>query len=179
MTVLTTSSYLFVRAVSSLRNRGISTTISSLWSLGFGALKPFTYIYIGLPELGLNGLLSNVIIANLPQLVLTIMYLFYNAVLSCFLVQLEFSKMCARIKPLRVSEPQGIQRSSYFISLPFRYGLPLYMSSGVMHWLFSQSLFLARVTVFFPDGVVDQKSSFSTCGYSPIALFICKYCCFC
>lgn len=41
-----------------------------------------------------------------------------------------------------------------------------------MHWLISQSLFLARITAVFPDGSVDVQNSFSTCGYSPIAIFI-------
>jgi hypothetical protein len=72
------------------------------------------------------------------------------------------------------SEPEGIQRSSYFISLPLRYGIPLYVTSGMMHWLISQSLFLARITAYFPNGEIDQNSTFSTCGYSPIAIFISK-----
>ncbi|RYO83775.1 hypothetical protein DL763_007738 [Monosporascus cannonballus] len=63
-------------------------------------------------------------------------------------------------------------RSSYFISLPLRYGLPLYATSGFMYWLVSQSLFLARITAMFPDGTVDVRNSFSTCGASPIAVFI-------
>lgn len=75
-------------------------------------------------------------------------------------------------KFLRVSEPMGIQRSSYFISLPLRYGIPLYATSGLMHWLVSQSLFLARITAVDPEGQDDSKHSFSTCGYSPIATFI-------
>ncbi|KAK0704293.1 hypothetical protein B0H67DRAFT_591056 [Lasiosphaeris hirsuta] len=92
--------------------------------------------------------------------------------LSAFLVQREFSSMCSVRKPLRVSEPIGIQRSSYFISLPLRYGIPLYVSSGVMHWLLSQSLFLARITAITPQGTVDMAHSYSTCGYSPVAIFV-------
>jgi hypothetical protein len=78
-------------------------------------------------------------------------------------------------KPLRVSEPVGIQRSSYFISLPWRYGIPLYGSSAVMHWLVSQSLFLARITALNPDGTLDNVNSFSTTGNSPIAVIISEY----
>ena len=44
-----------------------------------------------------------------------------------------------------------------------------------MHWLVSQSLFLARIIAFFTNGEVDVDSSFSTCGYSPIALFVSKW----
>ncbi|KUJ12413.1 uncharacterized protein LY89DRAFT_722040 [Mollisia scopiformis] len=169
--VLIVASALLGIAVQALAARGFSTSISSLASLGFGALQPYTYLNIGLPRTDPAGLISNILIANFPQLVLSILYLFYNAMMSCFLVQLEFSQMYRKRKPLRVSEPEGIQRSSYFISLPLKYGIPLYISSGIMHWLISQSLFLARITAFFPDGSVDDGSSFSTCGYSPIALF--------
>jgi len=123
----------------------------------------------------MEGLIATVMLANLPQLILSFWYLFCNAMISCFMVQREFSMMWDPAhfpKPLRVSEPQGIQRSSYFISLPLRYGLPLYFTSGLMHWLISQSFFLARVTAMNIDGSVDETNSFSSCAYSPIALFI-------
>jgi hypothetical protein len=164
---------LLVAAFVPLQRRGIGITIPSFWSLGFGSLTPYTYIVIpNFPRADPNGLIANVMLANLPQFIVSFMYLFYNAMLSCFLVQREFTRMWTVRKPLRVSEPRGIQRSSYFISLPLRYGIPLYTTSGILHWLISQSLFLARITAFYPDGSVDEVSSFSTCGYSPIALFI-------
>ncbi|KAH7420103.1 hypothetical protein BKA64DRAFT_652375 [Cadophora sp. MPI-SDFR-AT-0126] len=150
----------------------LKASVPSWWLLGFGHLTPYTYLNIGLPTHDPAGLISNILLANFPQLILSILYVFYNAILSCFLVQKEFSEMFRKQRPLRVSEPEGIQRSTYFISLPLRYGIPFYASSGIMHWLISQSLFLARITAFFPDGSVDNDSSFSTCGYSPIALFI-------
>ncbi|KAI1408787.1 hypothetical protein F5Y13DRAFT_204536 [Hypoxylon sp. FL1857] len=165
----------------SLRHRKFSTSIPALWQLGFGNLTPYTYLVIGLPREDPEGLISNVLLANLPQLVLSILYIFYNSMLSTFLVQREFSRMCRKQrKPLRVSEPIGIQRSSYFISLPLRYGIPIYTTSALMHWLISQSLFLARITAICadgnpeicPGGQVDLANSFSTCGYSPIAVFI-------
>jgi hypothetical protein len=143
--------------------------------MGFGQLQPYTYLVIGLPRTDPAGLISNVLVANLPQLILSIIYIFYNSMLSTFLIQREFSLMYAKRKPLRVSDPVGIQRSSYFISLPLRYGVPLYLMSGIMHWLTSQSLFLARITALGPEGVTDTANSFSTCGYSPIAAFISEF----
>ena len=113
--------------------------------------------------------------SQLTTIHLSLLYLFYSGMISSFLVRREFSRMKSIRRPLRVSEPLGIQRSSYFISLPLRYGIPLYTTSGMMHWLISQSLFLARITAFFPNGEVDNDSSFSTCGNSPIALFISKW----
>ncbi|KAI1476100.1 hypothetical protein F4774DRAFT_394652 [Daldinia eschscholtzii] len=165
----------------SLRYRNMPTTISGLWQLGFGTLTPYTYLAIGLPLEDPAGLISNVLLANLPQVVLSFLYIFYNAMMSTFLVQHEFSRMhLKRRKSLRVSEPVGIQRSSYFISLPLRYGIPLYTTSSLLHWLVSQSLFLARITAICadgspeicPSGEVDIIHSFSTCGHSPFALFI-------
>lgn len=163
-------------AIISLRHRDFHVGVVDLWHLGFGSLTPYTFLVLGLPRDDPAGLISNVLLANLPQLVLSILYILYNTMLSTFLVQREFSRMHLPKyrKPLRVSEPIGIQRSSYFISLPLRYGIPLYASSGFMHWLISQSLFLARITAIMADGTDDAENSFSTCGYSPIALFISK-----
>jgi hypothetical protein len=43
--------------------------------------------------------------------------------------------------------------------------------SGGLHWLMSQSLFLALVTVYDDTGIIDPGSSISTVGYSCIAIF--------
>ena len=174
LVILVVVAILLVLGLFSLRHRRMSITMAGLWSLGFGALTPYMYLVIGLPRDDPAGLILNVMLANLPQLVLSFIYIIINAMLSTFLVQREFSRMCKVRKPLRVSEPLGIQRSSYFISLPLRYGIPLYASSGFLHWLISQSLFLARITALRPDGTVDARNSFSTCGASPIAVIISK-----
>lgn len=171
--VIIIAAILLLISFTSLKHRRIGVTIPELWRLGFGELTPYTYLVINLPRQDPGGLIANVLLANLPQLVLSILYILYNTMLSTFLVQREFSRMYKREyrKTLRVSEPIGIQRSSYFISLPLRYGIPLYASSGGMHWLVSQSLFLARIRAISADGSDDDVNSFSTCGYSPIAVF--------
>ncbi|KAI2473651.1 hypothetical protein F4781DRAFT_440988 [Annulohypoxylon bovei var. microspora] len=179
--LLTISIAIALLAISfkSLHHREFSTDIPSLWDLGFGNLSPYTYLVVGLPREDPKGLILNVLLANIPQLIVSILYIFYNTMLSTFLVQREFSRMYRKQrKPLRVSEPVGIQRSSYFISLPLRYGIPLYTTSALIHWLISQSLFLARITAICadgdaeacPGGKADLANSFSTCGYSPIAI---------
>ena len=111
----------------------------------------------------------------MPQLLLSLLYIIVSAMLATFLVQREFDQMNGRRKPLRVSEPIGIQRSSYFISMPLRFGIPLYAMSWLMHWLISQSLFLARITAVLPDQGTDAYNSFSACAYSPIAVFISEF----
>lgn len=168
---------LLVVTFAGLRLRKKSTDIPSLASMGFGKIQPYAFLNINLPLHDPLGLIANVIIANSPQFVFSSAYVFYNAMISTFLVQREFSYMHeeGRRKTLRVSEPIGIQRGSYFISLPLRYGIPLYASSAFMHWMISQAFFLARITAVGADGSIDPVNSFSTCGYSAIAIFICEY----
>ncbi|KAI1080057.1 hypothetical protein F5B20DRAFT_542097 [Whalleya microplaca] len=167
-------SLLLYRVIVSFKHRSIPTNLSNFWNLGFGALTPLAYLVVDLPREDPAGLLYTVIVVNLPQLFFSATYTIYSAVLSTFLVQYEFSLMhsSSKRKPLRVSEPVGIQRSSYFISIPLRYGIPLILSSGVIHWLISQSFFLARVTALNTNGSQDYDHSFSTLGFSPIAIII-------
>ncbi|KAI5921707.1 hypothetical protein F4810DRAFT_677442 [Camillea tinctor] len=162
------------RFLISLGHRRIPTTLTGLWDLGFGSLTPWTYLVVDLPRKDPVGLVSNVLVINSPQLLFSLSHTLYNAVLTTLLVQHEFSLMYSgdKRKPLRVSEPVGIQRSSYFISLPMRYGIPLYLASSIVHWLTSQSFFLARITALTPDGSQDYDNSFSTLAFSPIAMII-------
>ncbi|KAI1757385.1 hypothetical protein F4782DRAFT_478338 [Xylaria castorea] len=160
--------------VTSLKNRHFDLTLNFFRSLGFGSVSELTYLNIKLPRGDPVGLISNVLIINSPQLLFSIMYSVAGAIITTFLVQREFSLMYTRAhrKPLRVSEPVGIQRSSYFISLPLRYGVPFNLFSAVFHWLISQCYFLARITALLPNGEEDYGNSFSTLGYSPYAMIV-------
>ena len=73
-------------------------------------------------------------------------------------------------KPLRVTCPVKSQRSTYRLQLPYKYGVPLLLLSGASHWLVSQSVFLARVSVFTSDGAEVTDNSISSIGYSSIAI---------
>ncbi|KAI1734061.1 hypothetical protein F4680DRAFT_471437 [Xylaria scruposa] len=160
--------------VTSLKNRHFNLTLHFFRSLGFGAVNELTYLNLQLPRGDPSGLIINVLIINSPQLLFSIMYSVAGAMLTTFLVQREFSLMYTKShrKTLRVSEPVGIQRSSYFISLPLRYGIPFNLFSAVFHWLISQSYFLARITALLPNGKEDYGNSFTTLGYSPYAMII-------
>lgn len=144
--------------------------------MGLGNLQDYTFMIIGLPLQDPYGLILNALIANSPQLITSLFYVVYNSMLTKFLVQHEFDRMAKEEnrKPLRVSEPVGIQRGSYPISLPMRYGLPQMVGTAVLNWLISQAFFLARITAVFPDNSIDRENTFSTCAYSPIALFLCE-----
>lgn len=64
----------------------------------------------------------------------------------------------------------GKQRSSYRLQLPYIYGIPLLIISGTLHWLVSQSIFLARIEVFDANGAELSNRSIYICGYSSIAI---------
>ncbi|KAL9045807.1 MAG: hypothetical protein Q9214_001214 [Letrouitia sp. 1 TL-2023] len=140
-------------------------SLNGLWRLGYGAVTGQS-----LANLRTQGLLATVLIANAPQLILSFLYLTYNSLYTCMLLGKEWSDYAYQRKPLRVTSPIGKQRSTYRLQLPYSYGIPLLVLSGVLHWLVSQSIFLARITVISRDGQEDPAFSISTCGYSCIAI---------
>jgi hypothetical protein len=55
----------------------------------------------------------------------------------------ELPRYGLRQNGLRVStNPRGAQRSTYFLQLPYRFGIPIIVATSVLHWLLSQSIFL-------------------------------------
>lgn len=115
------------------------------------------------------GTMRPILLANTPQLLISIAYFSYNGLLTSMLSAAEYSSYGVERKPLRVTNPIGLQRSTYWLSVPFRYSIPLLIAFAILHWLVSQSIFY--VFVIGPktiDG--DPTSLASTCGYSPIAI---------
>ena len=138
---------------------------SPITNMGFGAVDSRALIDIGLPTGGASGLVSSVLLANLPQAIVSFLYLMYNGLYTCMLLSNEWSKYAVRRIPLRVTTPRGEQRSTYYLQLPYTYGLPLIIASGTLHWLISESIFLARVSVY-DNGTEESDSDISQVGYS-------------
>ena len=158
-----------------LTNPSLATTsISYLWSLGFGTVTAESIItgpgWPAYDESAQGGLLLMVLISNSPQLILSFLYLTYNGLFTSMLLAKEWSGFAHHRKTLRITSPKDQQRSTYWLQLPYRYSIPLLVTSSLLHWLVSQSIFLARVTVLDPTGVEDTNASISTCGYSNIAI---------
>ncbi|KAL8685755.1 MAG: hypothetical protein Q9218_007560 [Villophora microphyllina] len=159
-----------------LLDKGISNfqltdkSLKGIWNLGYGTITSQSLLAKGVILSGKGGLFATVLLANLPQLFLSFLYLTYNGLFTCMLLGQEWASYAHHRKPLRVTWPRGEQRSTYRLQLPYTYGIPLIVFSGVLHWLVSQSIFLARVTALDPSGVEDKDYSISTCGYSNIAI---------
>jgi hypothetical protein len=113
-----------------------------------------------------------VVIANIWQVLLSLAYILNNGLLSSQLVADEWAGFADERKTLRVSNPMGIQRSNYFISMPLRYGLPIMALFSIEHWLLSQAMFLIRVIEFISvdDGFIAEESTTSGFSMAPALL---------
>ncbi|RMZ86815.1 hypothetical protein DV736_g5959, partial [Chaetothyriales sp. CBS 134916] len=154
--------------------RVVSTTRSiSIWKMGFGAVNVNALINgwaierIAKPS---TQILASILIANLPQTILSFLYLNLNGLLTSMFLADEWNDFARERKTLRVSTPQGRQRSNHFLQLPYRMGVPLMVLSGLLHWLISQSIFLAIVSEYTPLGDLATPVAIATCGFSPVAM---------
>ncbi|KAJ8109018.1 hypothetical protein OPT61_g7764 [Boeremia exigua] len=157
-------------------NQYMSTTTYEAFRLGFGAVDQRTMIFsLELPT-DMAGL---ALIANSPQVILSFLYFAYNNLFTAMLLAYEWTSYAHKRKGLRVSRrPTGSQRSTYFLQLPYRFGLPLVVLSGMLHWLVSQSIFLVAFDLYDSYGkpMTDlQRTGYTaivthTVGFSPIAM---------
>lgn len=110
-----------------------------------------------------------VAVINLPQTLLSFLYLFYNGILTSMLMGVEWNSYGQQRKYLRVSSPKGQQRGTYWLQLPFRYSLPLLISFTILHWLVSQSVYLVSTSYMYRSQI---QQTLLQCGYSttPITL---------
>ena len=145
-----------------------ATDLANEWTTGFGNAN----LRDLLPTSGFP-LLGNIILANLVQLLMSITYLAFNGLFTCLVVSSELLGCSAKRSGLRVSNPQGqFQRSSYFLTLPYKFSIPLLILSGTIHWILSQAIFLVQIKAIRPDGVKDDNSSLTCLGYSELAIIV-------
>jgi hypothetical protein len=151
----------------------MSRSLSSLWAWGFGTANTMTVVGGWVKEAGgkdpTRQFFVSVIVANLPQIIVSYLYLLYNGLLTCLLVAAEWSRFAVRKRSLRVSEnATGFQTSGFFLSVPYRYGIPLSCALSLLHWLISQTMFLIRTAGFGANGEPNHLFDGSRVGYSPI-----------
>ncbi|KAI2463253.1 hypothetical protein F4781DRAFT_133484 [Annulohypoxylon bovei var. microspora] len=92
---------------------------------------------------GKYGFLTTLILANMPQFILSYCFVSYTSIFARLLAEKEWnSYSLTPHKPLRVSHPAGEQNSTYWFQLPNMYSLPLLMTSTLLHWLASNSIFI-------------------------------------
>ena len=82
--------------------------------------------------------------ANVPQLILSLCYFAVNSECTSLAGAYEWNRMALTHKGLRVTRPLGYQRSTYFLSLPLRFSIPLTIWSTGLGVLLSQSVWFYR-----------------------------------
>ncbi|KAJ7793055.1 hypothetical protein B0H14DRAFT_3159826 [Mycena olivaceomarginata] len=162
-----------------LESTGVGMDLPSIWRLGF---KAHAYMIGHLPwvvghRARVVDLIGNIFMANAPQVAVSFVYLFYNNILTRQLAADEWVQFVrpSGKKALRVSSPAGMQRSSHFLSLPMRYGVPLMANSMVLHSLISQGVFVVQTSSFGPgpDGVRQPEfDDVSARGYSALGIIL-------
>lgn len=162
--------YLLLSSISGLRNWGLDVTMRGIWQRGMQTPDPSTMAFdSGSVK---HSLPTCVLLSNMFQIWISFLYLFYNNILTRQLVADEWTRFLqpSGKKPLRVSQPVGMQRSSYMLSLPFTYSVPLMISMMVLHWLVSQSVFLEQTMGFdtSPDPARVPSFDQTAVGYSQL-----------
>jgi hypothetical protein len=160
--------------------------INSIWEIGLGRINPWTYITVWkLPQAGKVAIVWMVIMANLPQLLMSLLYLMINGVMTSMCLADEWSQHSYQWRTLRVSStsPSGQQRSSHFLQLPYRFALPLLAFSAFMHWIISQAIFVIKLETRTATGLLALANmpgelkgmpdyTITTCGFSPLAMIL-------
>ncbi|KAF1845476.1 uncharacterized protein K460DRAFT_311919 [Cucurbitaria berberidis CBS 394.84] len=118
-------------------------------------------------DTGSSGIVPTLLIANIPQLGFSLLYVVYTNIWSKLLVAQEFDRLTQVKKGLRVSErPRGMQRNSQIFTLPVRYAVPLMGCSAMLHWLCSQSFFMVRIDGVNAHREIDPNDQLVRLGYS-------------
>jgi hypothetical protein len=147
--------------------RGMPSSAAALWKIGFGTVNGINLLDTS------TTLMGGVILANSPQVMLSYLYLAFNALYTSMFIGYEWSSYMNMRKTLRVTSPAGQQRHTYWLSVPFRFAIPMTIVSGLFHWLVSQSLFMVQIRL--TDATkrdMSQPGHISTCGYSPFAIIL-------
>jgi hypothetical protein len=158
-----------------------AASVKDILSITLGAVDVRTLLQLtGNMQSTESGFVGGVLLANLPQLILSAVYSIFNRVITTFALSAELNHFALRRKGLRVSVvPQGDQKSEFFLQLPYRFALPVMLFSGILHWLCSQSFFLVSIIEESQvlggatnSTLVSQSSENLTWGYSPQAILI-------
>lgn len=169
---------LFGTAITGQKNWGIASDISSLWRYGLGGENLWATAALDwMRKMGgisdTAGFFAATLFSNMFQIVFSALYLLYNNLITVLLVAAEWNDFVSERKSLRVSAPLGMQRGSYFLSLPYSFSLPLILCSGLLHWLISQSVFVIQtVSYTSPDFHINDALGGSIVGYSSLGILL-------
>jgi hypothetical protein len=94
--------------------------LGGLWNQGLGSIDPNAVFPSSNVAGDDAGILKDVVLVNLPQLLPSILYFLYNGMFTTMLAGYEWSLFGSQRRTLHVSSPQHQQRSTYWLQLPWR-----------------------------------------------------------
>jgi hypothetical protein len=146
-----------------------SSSLSALWKEGLGA-----YTQQNTVATLSTAPIPNMLIANIPQAVISFVYLYYNNVFTCMVLTHEWNRFARTRKGLRVSNPVkgSAQRSTFWLQLPYRYVLPLMATMAILHWFTARSIFFVQMSAYDIGGFVTPKMQVDACVWSPMAVIL-------
>ena len=174
------SIWILIEGLQNLLNHEQHIDLLSLGRMGLGTQQDYSInLTATWMKLGKSAFYVTAVIANGIQLGASLIWYFINSLLTSMFVSRSWALFIDKPQCLRVSTPNGKQKSSYFLSLPFRYSMPLSACSILLHWLLSQSWFVVQTRVFTStgeeegDGFVREPSlDSSVIGYSSIGIIL-------
>lgn len=134
-------------------------SITTLSTFGFGTPNPLGVIddwaLFSLPSAN-SQVIASLLIANLPQLVLSLFYIFINRYLTNLHLVQEWNDFLTYRKSLRGtwSAPRTGQLSTYCLQLPLQGSFLLMATTTILHWLLSSSMFIAVVRDYDAGGAL-------------------------
>ena len=159
-----------------MKHEGLQIGLADLWKDGLGRTNGYALMTGWYARSGsVLDFINHVLFANLFQLMISVLYLFYNYIVTCQLVAAEWMRFSHEKKALRVSSPVNeCQRSEYFLSLPWKYAAPQMASFMLLHWLVSQSVFIVQTTAYGPgpSGQRIASNDASRIGFSSIGILL-------
>ncbi|KAF2155062.1 hypothetical protein K461DRAFT_107278 [Myriangium duriaei CBS 260.36] len=160
-----------------LHSLSTSSITASVLTLGLGRPIPeqtLSYTPNTSPSESISSFTPNVLITNLPQLLLSALYLLYNDIATRLRLAQEWSAYYLRPRALRVSHaPRASQRAPPFLQLPPYLALPLMAAMAALHWAVSQGVFYALVReVNYSVNSVQEGYSVDGVGWSPLGIVV-------
>lgn len=98
-----------------------------------------SFFHPKLRQLHNPSFLAIVLLAKTSKVIISVIYTIYNNVLTHMLAA-EYIHFAIEPKPRRVSFPTGKQRSTYHLSIPYRYSIRFRVLFTLAHWIASQAL---------------------------------------
>lgn len=181
---------LFSMSLIALRRYRQEPTLGNVWRSGIGRIN--SYMLIGGAFRQGTGttqvIVGHILFANIFQLMISIIYLLYNNCLTRQVLADQWTRFMRTTKlvpegqpipdrkPLRVSSHVGFQRTSYMLSLPWSYAMPMMLAFTIPHTLIARSVFLVRTAAFGPGLNSESQRLFdrdaSRVGFSSMGILL-------